>query len=284
MSKENNPWIKRFERERAAKKAAEKLLEEKSLELYNVNQSLEKRVGERTLELEKALKNAQVAQKTKDNFLASMSHELRTPLNSIIGFSQILSRQKDVPPKLKTFIDNINIAGNSLLQLINSILDFSKLESDEMTLQKQTFKAQKFLEELIVLITVEAERKNIYISLNVANLEIIADKQLLGQAILNILSNAIKFTHENGKITIHISEENNNKKITICDDGIGIAKKDLKSLFTPFTQIENEYQTSTNGTGLGLYLTKKIINLHHGKIEVQSEIKKGTCFIITLIS
>ena len=281
MNNDNNPWIKRFERERSAKKAAEKLLEEKSLELYNVNQSLEKRVQERTIELEKALQKAKIAQKTKDNFLASMSHELRTPLNSIIGFSQILSRQKDVPPKLKGFIDNINISGNSLLQLINSILDFSKMESEEMSLEKKALNIEEFIDELIVLIEVEAEKKNIIISKKIEETTLIADKQLLGQAILNILANAVKFTPTNGNISIEVSENNNHIKIEICDNGIGILEENLKKIFDPFTQFENEFQTSTNGTGLGLYLTKKIITLHNAKIKIESEINKGTCFIIS---
>ena len=279
---ENNPWINRFNRERRAKKEAERLLEEKSLELYNANQSLEKRVQERTLELENALHEAQLAKKAKDTFLASMSHELRTPLNSIIGFSQILSMQKDVPEKLKKFIENINISGNSLLRLINSILNFSKLESDEMELQKESFSATAFIQELIVLVQIQAREKNIIIHTDVSNIKIFADKQLLNQAILNLLSNAVKFTQEKGEISITLKQETDYILIKICDNGIGISQENQEKLFHPFIQIKNKQQTNLNGTGLGLYLTKKIVDLHQGTIVIESESNKGTCFIIKL--
>jgi signal transduction histidine kinase len=279
---QNNPWIQRFERERASRKEAEKLLEEKSLELYEANLSLEQKVKERTIALQEALNEAKVAQKAKDAFLSSMSHELRTPLNAIIGFSQILSKQPNLPERIQSFVDKINIAGNNLLRLINSILNFSKIESDQMQIFTQKVNIVLFLKELLVMIEQQAYAKNIKINFDVHEQIIVADKQLLNQAILNILSNAIKFTHPYGEISLISKEDKEFFVLQICDNGIGLSQKDQQKLFKPFSQIENEYQAKVNGTGLGLYLTQKIIELHGGKIEVQSELNKGSCFHIIL--
>jgi signal transduction histidine kinase len=279
---QENPWIKRFERERASRKEAEKLLENKSLELYEANLSLEQKVKERTFELQQALDEAKIAQKAKDAFLSSMSHELRTPLNAIIGFSQILSKQPNLPERIQSFVDKINIAGNNLLKLINSILNFSKIESDQMQIFTQKFNIKIFLQELLVLVEQQAHAKNIKINFDVHEQIVVADKQLLNQAILNILSNAIKFTHPHGEISLTSKVGEEFFMLQICDNGIGISPKNQEKLFKPFSQIDNEYQAKVNGTGLGLYLTQKIIELHGGKIEVQSELNKGSCFHIIL--
>jgi len=279
---QNNPWIQRFERERASRKEAEKLLEDKSLELYEANLSLEHKVKERTLALQEALNEAQIAQKAKDAFLSSMSHELRTPLNAIIGFSQILSKQQNLPERIQSFVDKINIAGNNLLKLINSILNFSKIESDQMQIFTQEINIALFLQELLVLIEQQAHAKNIKIKLDVHEQIIVADKQLLNQVILNILSNAIKFTHPHGEISLTSEGEKELFVLKICDNGIGLSLENQEKLFKPFSQIENEYQAKVNGTGLGLYLSQKIIELHGGKIKVESELNKGSCFHIIL--
>ncbi len=277
---ENNPWIKRFERERASRKEAETLLEQKSLELYEANQSLEQKVKERTQELELALKEAHVAQKAKDAFLSTMSHELRTPLNSIIGFSQILFKQADVSEKIKPYIEKINISGNNLLRLINSILNFSKIESDQIQLNKQDINLNNFLREIVVLIEPQAHNKNIKLNISIEENCILVDKQLLNQAIVNLLSNAVKFSHQNGTISIVSKKEDGQVFIQICDNGIGIAHEEQEKLFKPFTQLNNQYQAKVDGTGLGLYITQKIVHLHGGTIELKSELKKGSCFTI----
>lgn len=279
---DNNPWIKRFERERASRKEAEKLLEDKSIALYEANLLLEKKVQERTAALESALIEAQAAQKAKDTFFANMSHELRTPLNAIIGFSQILSHQEDVPLKIKTFVEKINIAGNNLLNLINTILNFSKIESDSIILNIQEIEIKTFIKELLILVEPQAKQKSISLHVESHACGLYADKQLLNQALLNLLSNAVKFTPENGTISLVCAVNKKEFSLHICDNGVGIAKEDLSKLFQPFSQIENQYQAKTNGTGLGLYLTKKIIELHHGTIEVTSKINEGTCFFIKI--
>lgn len=259
----------------------EEIKQDNELFLQNNALSLEKQIAQRTEELQLALKEAQTAQKAKDAFFASMSHELRTPLNAIIGFSQIVHKQADIPTKITSYIEKINIAGNNLLTLINTILNFSKIESDSLILSKKPLHVRPFLEELIVLIEPQAQAKNLHIKLDIYEHEIQADAQLLHQALLNILSNAVKFSHSNGTISL-TCKANEPFWIQICDDGVGIGDENKDKLFQPFSQIDNEYQAKVNGTGLGLYLTKKIIELHGGHISVQSELAKGTCFTIFL--
>jgi signal transduction histidine kinase len=279
---QENPWIKRFERERASRKEAEKLLESKSLELYEANLLLEERVKERTEQLESALHEAQVAQRAKDAFLSTMSHELRTPLNAIIGFSQILSHQEDVNPRTKMVIEKIKLSGEHLLHLLNSILNFTKFESETIMLQHEAINIKVFIEELLVTYKIKVKEKNISLHVEVDDLMIHADRQWLHEAISNLLSNAVKFTKENGKITISAQIDKDLVHISVSDTGIGIAQEDQKKLLTPFAHINNIHHTQIDGTGLGLYLTKKIIELHSGSMTFQSELGKGSTFTITL--
>ena len=250
--------------------------------LQNHAQTLEDEITKRTKELDRALKEAQAGQKAKDAFFANMSHELRTPLNAIIGFSQILHKQADVPQNIKPYIEKINIAGNNLLKLINTILNFSKIESDNMELHKQTLHVKSFLEELAILIEPQAAAKDIKIIMNIQESIVHADTQLLNQAIVNLLSNAVKFTHNSGTITITSQTEDEEFWLKICDDGVGISQEDQAKLFHPFCQIDNEYQAQVSGTGLGLYLTQKIVKLHGGRIILESQLEKGSCFTIFL--
>jgi signal transduction histidine kinase len=279
---QENPWIKRFERERASRKEAEKLLESKSLELYEANLLLEERVKERTEQLESALHEAQVAQRAKDAFLSTMSHELRTPLNAIIGFSQILSHQEDVNPRTKMVIEKIKLSGEHLLHLLNSILNFTKFESETIMLQHEAINIKVFIEELLVTYKIKVKEKNISLHVEVDDLMIHADRQWLHEAISNLLSNAVKFTKESGKITISAQIDKDLVHISVSDTGIGIAQEDQKKLLTPFAHINNIHHTQIDGTGLGLYLTKKIIELHSGSMTFQSELGKGSTFTITL--
>ena len=250
--------------------------------LQNHAQTLENEINKRTQELDLALKAAQAGQKAKDAFFANMSHELRTPLNAIIGFSQILHKQVDVPEKIKPYIEKINIAGNNLLKLINTILNFSKIESDNIELHKQALHVKSFLEELAVLIEPQAAAKNIKIIMNIKESIVLADAQLLNQAIVNLLSNAVKFTHNNGTITITSQTVDEEFWLKICDDGVGISQENQVKLFHPFCQLDNEYQAQVSGTGLGLYLTQKIVKLHGGKIILKSQLEQGSCFTIFL--
>lgn len=223
--------------------------------------------------------------KHKDIFLASMSHELRTPLNAIIGFSQILSKRKDVPDNIKQYIEKINIAGKTLLELINNVLDFVKLESGKVEIKPSTFEIKDLLIEVKSIIEPLAQSKGINLDIqnNLQHQEIFADYTLLKQVLLNLLSNAVKFTPAGGSITVKAEHTHENSiTLSVCDTGVGISKEDMDKLFKPFSQIENPMQKSVKGTGLGLVIIKKIVEMHKGRIDVESEPGKGTCFHVNL--
>jgi signal transduction histidine kinase/CheY-like chemotaxis protein len=227
---------------------------------------------------------AETANRAKDMFLANMSHELRTPLNAIIGFSQILVMKSDVPDNVKNYIDKINIAGKNLLSLVNTILDFAKLEAGKIEVKKEIVSIKNILNEVVILIEPMAHQNNINIQYPTKlSLNILADEKNLKEVFLNILSNAVKFTKD-GDIKIDVKYDINSKKhlFSICDTGIGISKENILKLFNPFTQIDNPMQKSVKGTGLGLVIIKKIVELHGGDIWVESQKDEGTCFYFTI--
>ncbi|WP_294965740.1 ATP-binding protein [Sulfurimonas sp.] len=243
-------------------------------------------IKERELSLMGYVDKAESANHAKDVFLSSMSHELRTPLTAVNGYSEVLMLRPDTPDNIREYIKKINIAGNNLLELVNTILDFAKLEAGKMKFNPTLSSVYLILKEVETLSTPMALKKNI--SLKVVldlHLYLLLDARLFKQAILNLISNAIKFTPENGKISLTISYEEKRKEyvFSICDTGIGISKEDQGKLFQSFVQIENVYQKSTSGTGLGLMLCKKIIEgLHKGRIWVDSEPDKGSCFHVSI--
>lgn len=238
-----------------------------------------------TTKLHIALQKAEKAEKAKGRFLANMSHELRTPLNAIIGFSQILQRRKTLDEKDKNYVEKINISGQNLLTLVNSILDFSKMDENEMEFRPSDVNIQGLFKEILIMFETSTKEKSITISMFETDEDayIYADKQLLKQAIINILSNAVKFSNEGGTITITHEIKDAKHHFSICDNGQGIAKDEIPTLFTPFKQGENAHKNAAKGTGLGLAITAKIIKeLHLGNIWVESELNKGTCFHISL--
>ena len=229
---------------------------------------------------------AESANKAKDMFLASMSHELRTPLNAIIGFSQILMIKQNVPPDVKQFIEKINIAGNNLLELVNTILDFAKLEAGKMQFSPSICLISSILKEIDAVISPLANEKNIDLHIpKIVSLMLYIDCKLFKQVLLNLLSNAIKFTQKNGKVSLEIDYLQDKKmyEFKVIDNGIGISEESIKKLFKPFSQVENVYQKKHKGTGLGLMISKKIIeDLHKGKIVVESKLNEGSTFSILL--
>lgn len=231
-------------------------------------------------ELIQSKEDALSAEKVKSAFLATMSHELRTPLNAVIGFSQILLAKSDIDTAtMKTYIDKINIAGKHLLDLVNNILDFSKIESEKMDINKKEINLNALIKSTTTLVETSANAKGIKIlTQKFEDVEVCADEQLFKQVILNILSNAIKFTPNDRQI--HISYKNNTDFhiLTICDEGVGFSKEQALKLFQPFSQIEEHQDGSIKGTGLGLAISKKIMELHQGDIRVDSEPNIGSCF------
>lgn len=235
-------------------------------------------------ELENARVEALSAERAKSAFLATMSHELRTPLNSVIGFSQILMSKDNMPmASTKSFIEKIYISGKHLLNLVNNILDFSKIESGKMQLNKNIFPLSNLINDAILLEENDALNKEISFTINgFSNIKIDGDEQLLRQVILNILSNAIKFSDKNSCIEMSYKDDKNSHIVCICDNGVGLSQEELSVIFEPFSQILEHQNKAIKGTGLGLAISKKIINLHNGKIEVESVLGKGSCFNVYL--
>ncbi|EQB40197.1 hypothetical protein M947_02365 [Sulfurimonas hongkongensis] len=238
-----------------------------------------------TTNLHKALDEANKAERSKSRFLANMSHELRTPLNAIIGFSQILLRRDKLDAKDKEYIKKINLSGDNLLRLVNSILDFSKMDENEMLAHPNDIAIKELFDEAIVMCEAQMLEKSI--TLNMFEIDeditIYADKQLLKQALINIISNAVKFSKESSAIDISHKRQGTKHIFGICDYGDGMDTEDVDALFTPFKQGKNAHTNVIKGTGLGLAITHKIITeLHRGEIWVESELGVGTCFYISL--
>ncbi len=241
---------------------------------------------EREAALIRLADRAEEANNAKDVFLANMSHELRTPLNAIIGFSQILSTNREIPEKLRPYIDKIGIAGKNLLNLVNTILDFAKLEAGKITFKPEMTIIFTLVQEVIALTEPMAQKKDLQLHYNNDISPVLyLDAQLIRQVLLNLLSNAVKFTDPGGEVRLEIAYDTLTKsyRFTVCDTGVGIKPEDMNLLFQPFSQVENPMQKSTKGTGLGLVISKKIVeDLHKGKMWVESRPGEGSCFHFTL--
>ncbi|MBV5320318.1 MAG: hypothetical protein JZU62_01410 [Sulfuricurvum sp.] len=226
------------------------------------------------------------ASQSKDMFLANMSHELRTPLNAIIGFSQILGMNQSLPQNFKPYIEKIGIAGNNLLTLVNTILDFAKLEAGKLTFKPDVTIIAGLLRDVATIIEPLASKKSISFQYpEMISLGLYLDRQLIHQVFLNLLSNAIKFTPEGGdvRVSVDFDDEKRVYRFGVSDTGIGIEAKDIVTLFDPFTQVENPFQKTSKGTGLGLAISKRIIeDLHGGRLWVESEPGKGSTFYFTI--
>ncbi|MDD5424587.1 MAG: PAS domain-containing sensor histidine kinase, partial [Candidatus Omnitrophica bacterium] len=239
-------------------------------------------------EILKAKEAAEGANKAKSSFLANMSHELRTPLNAIIGFSELMKEESVGPlnEKQEEYVDYIHESGKHLLSLINDILDLSKVESGKMALELGEFDLKTLLEKSLVFVKEKAAKHGIALSTDIGEGigAIRADERKVKQVIFNLLSNSMKFTPDGGKIGIN-ARRDGNKEISVCvwDTGIGIDEKDRSKVFSEFEQIDSEYSRKYAGTGLGMPLSKKFVELHGGKMWFESEGKgKGARFCFTL--
>ena len=276
-------WKKRFDRERQARKNAEKLLEEKSLQLWYLNQGLENQVKERTQALEEALAQAQEANVAKDRFLSMMSHELRTPLNAIIGFAQILVMRPDTPDQTKGYIEKIGVAGKNLLELVNTILDFSKIAAEKTEFHPSHFGLDGLVDEVRILVETMAGQKEITLAFEKPqDVQLFGDKQLIKQVLLNLLSNAIKFSPSQTVVHVVVVAQEKHWKISVTDQGVGIEEGLKEHIFDPFTQIAKHQKGALKGTGLGLAICKKIVLMHGGQMWVESEEGAGSTFYFTL--
>ncbi len=229
------------------------------------------------LEKIELLNKSQQASKAKSAFISNMSHELRTPLNSIIGFSQYLQLDEEDADRKKA-LKSIETSGKYLLEMINDILDFAKIEAGAVKVNKTMFSIKELFNEVESIIKPLANEKNLNLIFPDEDFKIYTDKKLLKQILLNLLSNAVKFTEE-GYIKVSVKKEGDKVIFSVKDTGIGIKKEDLKKLFTSFTQLENPLQKRYKGTGLGLTIAKEYVSLLGGDIYVKSEGEgKGSVF------
>ncbi|MFZ3166309.1 MAG: ATP-binding protein [Candidatus Methanoperedens sp.] len=221
--------------------------------------------------------------KIKNEILANMSHELRTPLTSIIGFSQLLKQRinGELSEKQEQYVDNVIASGKFLLDLINDILDFSKIEAQKMELVIESMSVEEAINETLVIMKEQAAKHNITM---VKNIEpqldfIMADKQRFKQVLFNLLSNAVKFSKEDGgTVTISARKSGDMAQFSVSDTGIGIKEEDLGKLFRKFEQLDSGHSRKSKGTGLGLAISKQLVELHGGKITVESKYSEGSTF------
>jgi PAS domain S-box-containing protein len=236
------------------------------------------------LELAQAKKAAEAANRAKSEFLANMSHELRTPLNAILGFTQLMQGDPTLNAEHKENLDIVIASGEHLLSLINDVLEMSKIEAGKITFNKTNFHLYTLIESLQSMLQLKATEKGIKLNFDLApNLPhcIRTDKGKLRQILLNLLSNAIKFTHQ-GSVTLQVEiQEKNTLKFAVIDTGTGIETDELNHLFSPFVQTESG-RKSNQGTGLGLVITRKFVQLMGGNIHVDSTLGKGSIFQFTI--
>ncbi|MGB7951279.1 MAG: GAF domain-containing protein, partial [Candidatus Binatia bacterium] len=237
-------------------------------------------------EIEEKSTQIEAANRHKSEFLANMSHELRTPLNAIIGFSEVLGERMfgELNEKQAEYTDDILTSGRHLLSLINEILDLSKVEAGRMELELSTFDLPTALENAQTFVRERATKHGVTLDLSVdENLgDVNGDERKIKQVLLNLLSNAVKFTPEGGRIEIKARQQNGNVEISVSDTGIGIAPEDQAKIFEEFRQVGGDNAKKIEGTGLGLTLAKKFVELHGGKIWVESEVGTGSTFTFSL--
>ena len=245
-------------------------LREKAAELSRLN-----------LQLVEAKQRAEEANHSKTEFLARVSHELRTPLNAIIGFSELMTSGMFgpiAPDRYATYVRDILVSGRHLLDLVNDVLDLSKVEAGKMTLREQVIDLAQLDEQIIRLIERAAAEKELTLEVAAAPglPRISADLRAVKQMLLNLLSNAVKFTLPHGRVSLIMAAEDGRVTIAVDDTGIGIAPENIAGCFQPFDQVDNVLTRRFEGSGLGLAITKALVELHGGEIRLTSTVGVGT--------
>lgn len=229
---------------------------------------------------------AEEASQSKSNFLASMSHELRTPLNAINGFSDIMKKEMFGPlgdPRYKEYVNDILFSGQHLLSLINDILDMSKIEAGKMTLNLEVMFLHEMVAQVVRMIRGRADDAGLTLDVDVDEVrEIEVDPRSVKQVLLNLLTNAVKFTPEGGKVGVELIQKASGIIVKVSDSGIGISQENIERLAKPFEQVNDQANKQSEGTGLGLALSKSLVELHGGKFKIESVVNKGTTVIFSL--
>jgi signal transduction histidine kinase/FixJ family two-component response regulator len=255
--------------------------------LRDAKETLERKVAERTAQLQSAKERAESADKLKSQFLANMSHELRTPLNAVLGFTEFLIDEKagSINPRQKEYLTDVHNSGSHLLQLINDVLDLAKVESGQDNLRVSTFSPGKAIEEVCAVVRGIANKKRVQMATHVApELSAVAlDEKKFKQICYNLISNAVKFTDASGRVGIEASApEAGWFNLRVTDTGIGIKAEALPRLFQEFEQLETGTSRRFEGTGLGLALTKRLVEMHGGQVSVESLFGVGSTFQVRL--
>lgn len=256
----------------------------------SVDEEIRNEMRQRVL-LEDALAQAEQANKAKSTFLSNMSHDIRTPMNAIIGYASLAATHIDHKERVRGYLNKIMSSSNHLLSLINDVLDMSRIESGKITIEEKPCSLPDILHELrnILQADIHAKQLELYIdTVDVVNEEIYCDKLRLNQVLLNLFSNAVKFTGTGGMISMRIIEKAGapagygNYEFHIRDNGIGMSKEFISRIFEPFEREKNSTISGIQGTGLGMAITKNILDMMNGSIQVESEQGKGTEFIVSL--
>lgn len=254
-------------------------------ELLELNESLERKVQERTVALADAKVRAEAADRIKSAFLATMSHELRTPLNSILGFSGMLVQGLAGPlnPEQAKQLGMVQSSARHLLELINDVLDISKIEAGQLEIRRAAFDLGASVEKVVASLQPLAHKRGLAlrVDLSGAPSSLTSDRRRVEQILLNLLNNALKFT-ERGSVTLAVSATASSTRLQVVDSGIGMRPEDLSRLFQPFHQLDNGLQRRHEGTGLGLAITHRLTELLGGTIHVDSEWGQGSVFTVEL--
>lgn len=236
-------------------------------------------------ELLKAKEKAEESDQLKSSFLANMSHEIRTPLNGIMGFAELLQNEDNLPENRNFYLDLILKSGQQLLGVINDVLEISKIETGQLTLYQTEVNLKELLKSLLTIFEIRAKEKNIHLKtstpLNYKPFILKTDLQKLTQVFYNLLGNAVKFTRVNGSIRFGFKEENKTFCFFVQDTGIGIDAKDHHLIFDRFRQADSDQRADKSGSGLGLSISKSLVELMGGRIWVESEPEKGSTFFFT---
>jgi signal transduction histidine kinase len=268
-----------------SKREAENEITERQLaedKLRQARDELEDRVEERTRELSESVKEAEHANRAKSEFLASMSHDLRTPLNAIMGFAQVMEVKTFGPlgdPHYEEYAKDIHDSGNLLVSLIDDILDISKIESGKYELDEKTLDVSLLVQSSVKMISTLAEARKLHLATDMEpNLPMLrGDKRAITQVLNNLLSNAVKFTPADGKATISAKVDGDGSiNVLVADTGEGMSESDITKVLNPFEQADSVHAKRHEGTGLGLYLCQKFIELYDGDIMLRSKVGKGT--------